>query len=82
LSKTSSTEQLAVQIIISPQEDNYIFNLERYFKRIKTTSLKSIRFRNKLKSKIQDNFYDLQKTAITTKAEELQYKISISVAVF
>ncbi len=82
LSKTSSTEQIAVQIIISPQEDNYIFNLERYFKRIKTTSLKFIHFKNKLKYKIQDNFYDLQKTAINTKAEELQYKVSINVAVF
>ena len=81
LSKTNEGEQLWVQIVISPRADNYLFNVNRTAQYMFNSFCRIFRWRDRLKSKAQKNFVEQEKTAISTKAEEQQYKINLRVAV-
>lgn len=82
LSKAGEGEQLWVQIVISPRLDDYWFNAERSLKQTLNSSARWFRWRDKLKSKAQKDFFEQEKTAISTKAEERQYKVNIKLAVY
>lgn len=81
LSKTNENEQLWIQLVISPQMDNYRFNTTRTFRHRLNSIGRLFRWRDKLKSKTQKDFFEQEKIAISTKAEERQYKVSVRLAV-
>ncbi|MBI2463570.1 DUF87 domain-containing protein, partial [Candidatus Peregrinibacteria bacterium] len=81
LSKAGEGEQLWVQVVMSPRLDDYWFNVVRNWKHTLNFWGRRLRLRDRLKSKSQKDFFEQEKTAISTKAEERQYNVSVRVAV-
>ena len=80
MSKSEEGQQLWVQILMKPIDDDFGFNLRRTFKSFVNRFRKLIRFRDFIKARGQKGFRQREKEALSKKFEERQYAVSIRVA--
>ncbi|MBT3835552.1 type IV secretion system DNA-binding domain-containing protein [Candidatus Peribacteria bacterium] len=82
MSKAKEGEQLWAQVVVSPRQDNFKFNVSRTFKFFRNRIRKWFRLRDYVKARSQKGFRTRERDAISSKTEERQYDVSVRVAAF
>ena len=82
MSKAAQGQQLWVQVVVAPQDDNFLFNFWRGFTVFWNRIKRMFRFRDRLKARRQLDFRTREFEAIAKKAEERHYHVAIRLAAF
>ena len=82
MSKAGEGQQLWVQVVVEPQEDNFFFNLRRGITAFLNRIRRWFRFRDRLKARRQKEFRKHEFDALSKKAEERHYHTVIRMAAF
>ena len=80
MSKAGENQQLWMQVIVEPRKDNFLFNLRKSIKYLTNRFRRIVRFRDRVKARAQGDFRKREFEAISTKAQERQYRVSVAVA--
>lgn len=82
MSKAGEGQQLWVQVVMEPCEDNFSFNVRRSLKVLVNRVRRWFRFRDRLKARSQHGFRTREFAAISEKAQERQYRATVRLATF
>lgn len=82
MSKAGEGQRLWTQVVLSPRQDNFAFNVRRGIKFFVNRIRRFFRFRDRVKARAQSEFRAKEREALSFKAAERQYRVSIRVAAF
>jgi len=82
MSKAGEGQQLWIQVVVEPQEDNFRFNFRRGITAFINRIRRWFRFRDRLKARRQKEFRKREFETLAKKAEERHYHTVIRMAVF
>jgi len=80
MSKSEEGQQLWVQVVMKPIEDNFSFNFRRTIKYFTNRFKRLVRFRDFVKARGQKGFRKREKEALAQKSEERHYSVAVRVA--